>query len=649
MDLTPLYELRERLKAGALAGTDLVSEDFRLKRAVEAFAPLEAASPVFAKVGQLAKAVITPECADRAGALLDAITLADAVICTQGAVAVQGEIEPIAVQNWGTALTNAPYSVLSTLLDALTASGGGRYSFLLETHKQQPELFQDFRVKAAMVKALGAPYAELAQEVAGWLKECGPEILPLLQNGFDPKGKKEMVRRVTVMEAIAGAKANDFYLSQLEEAEKDVRAALIYALRHTQDNEEILLRMVKKERGNSKKMVYWALSQMNGDKVWEFWNEFFNKDAKEAAQYMILSKSSPASRLVSATLCKLLEPFEEQGKDAPLTQETALAIEHLLRVLAGKSGPEVCECFRRAAALEETLDRCVDGKKEKWLIPSPTYSFREDPEPFSEAVAVVMRYSLLLNPFPELEALAEELYQTYGAKYIPPAMTARFLNGTAQACYHWVEPLLEQKTILGKKTVRDFMDYVYYGLSAVYWQGKTQSFVLRGMQYEGVTETYIEREHELAQPLDERFYDLLMRCDMVQTDALLIQWLQPDQEELCAKLGKYFYDKAMIAMRKTDRTMYKDGRMYLDYLKRCHYPDCTGLLTQYCLSQKNVALWEIISNVNRLPGNNKARADETQRVYDLIEKGKIKAVNLDMEKLKDFISQLRNEETVSLT
>ena len=44
MDTTPIYELRARLRAAGIAGTSLLSEDFRLKRAYEAFKPLETAS-----------------------------------------------------------------------------------------------------------------------------------------------------------------------------------------------------------------------------------------------------------------------------------------------------------------------------------------------------------------------------------------------------------------------------------------------------------------------------------------------------------------------------------------------------------------------------------------------------------------------------
>lgn len=62
MDVKPVYELRERLRAAVIAGANLLSEDFRLRRALEAFKPLETASPVFAKVGQLTAQLLSPDC-----------------------------------------------------------------------------------------------------------------------------------------------------------------------------------------------------------------------------------------------------------------------------------------------------------------------------------------------------------------------------------------------------------------------------------------------------------------------------------------------------------------------------------------------------------------------------------------------------------
>ena len=97
MDITPIYDLRDRLRTAMIAGTSLLAEDFRLKRAVEAMAPLEKAAPVFAKVGELCRKLVAPDASaeGKEDLLLDAITLVDAVCCTQGAVGVAGEMEPL--------------------------------------------------------------------------------------------------------------------------------------------------------------------------------------------------------------------------------------------------------------------------------------------------------------------------------------------------------------------------------------------------------------------------------------------------------------------------------------------------------------------------------------------------------------------------
>ena len=156
MDITPVYELKARLRAVTIAGTNLLGEDFRLKRAAEAMQPLEAASPVFARIGELVRRLLEPGTEGKEGLLLETITLVDALLCTQGEVAVTEELSPLSVDNTGRVINNAPYSEVKAIVDALTNSGGGRYSYLTEMHQRKPELFDDYRIKPAMVKALGA-------------------------------------------------------------------------------------------------------------------------------------------------------------------------------------------------------------------------------------------------------------------------------------------------------------------------------------------------------------------------------------------------------------------------------------------------------------------------------------------------------------
>ena len=133
-------------------------------------------------------------------------------------------------------MSNVPYSTLNPLREALTTSGSGHYSFVQECHRNNPALFKDYRVRAAMVQALGASYGELADEVCDWLLEDGADVAPLLMRGFDPTGKKEMVRRVQIIDKWMGAAANDFYVKQLDEVTGEIRQNLILALRHSPEN-----------------------------------------------------------------------------------------------------------------------------------------------------------------------------------------------------------------------------------------------------------------------------------------------------------------------------------------------------------------------------------------------------------------------------
>ena len=120
MNLSAVYELRDRLETAAVAGMNLISEDFRLKRAVQQMEPYAKASPVFRKIYEMAQTLILPECQDRAGTLLDTLGLVDAVLCTQGILQTDGEIEELEpIPSGGDLYSPIPYSRL------LRASGEG--------------------------------------------------------------------------------------------------------------------------------------------------------------------------------------------------------------------------------------------------------------------------------------------------------------------------------------------------------------------------------------------------------------------------------------------------------------------------------------------------------------------------------------------
>lgn len=645
MDLSPLYDLRDRLRAGAIAGAALVLEDFRLKRALDALAPLEQASPVFAKLGQLTRALLDPGCTDRAGALLDALTLADAVLCTQGAVAAPGALEPVETANQGDAVTNAPYSVLSPLLEALTTSGSGKYSFVLDTHNARPELFADYRVKNAMVQALGAAYSELADKVAEWLSQEDASLLPMLQNGFDPKGKKDMVRRVQVMSAVAGAEANEYYLAQLPEAEKEVRAALIYALRLDEGNAEKLVELCKTEKGSCKKMAHWALAKLESPIAWDYWDKLAAKKPDQAAEYMTLAATEKASALVAGALGRWLAPYEADP-DTPLAAQEQQQLYTLFSALPGKSGPEICDCYRRMAALGTALDQ-KHYKNEAGqsiavqfrLLTTMQWNPREL-LPFSAAVPLVLQQSILYHPAPDLLALAEELAQTAEVSYAVPVLTAALLTKPAADVYELAKPVFHPSlSIFKKPEQRAGKRSLIAAFGLVKWDGDTQSQVLTSSFVDPALNgppRFVQRP--IREPLDRRLYDDLLG---MQEDVMWVLFgLIPENDrELCAYLGERLYRRALTLSNNCG---------YLAPLVRCGFTQCAGLAVRYFQSQRRINVWEVQRYFSQMPGDNAARVKELEQIIEMIKLNNKKFQTGSLIQLKQWLLDLKNAAPIAL-
>lgn len=626
MDLTPVYELRERLKTGAVAGTGLITEDFRLKRAVEAAAPLEKASPVLARIVQLSRQILSEDCEDRAGTLLDALTLVDALLCTQGAVEAAGTAEPMVSSSEAMEVytENVPYSVLFTLLDALHNSGGGRYSHVVSLHKEQPQLFRDYRVRAALVDALGASYAELADDAAGWLMEDGIQnrssfagIRFLLERGFDPKGKKEMARRVQVLEGVSGAEANDFYVKQLGAAKKEIRTALIHALRHSQENEELLLSLCHTETGNHKKMAHYALACMEGERAWAFFEELAAKKPLEAVTYLEASGQPKAAKLVSGVFLKALEDWKK-GSRKP-DKETEALFDACLAALSGKGGAEICDCYREAAAVKTVLDGAVKAEKDAkdarfaMLFSHPNH-VNYNRIPFSSAVQESLFLSLLIQPRKELAALAKELYGGYGAPYFPAAMAAALHEDTAAECLTLLQDFVEEKGIFGRRIRKDRAKTVAKALSAVQADG-AGGYVLQTV-YADPADLHRDRVRHPIHTVTEEMFGVLMGLEDVAADMLLAAWIQPDNEALCRRLASHFYIRALKEA---------DNRPYLEPLVQCRAQNCKGLAVHYFRGRgRAVNAWEISNYMEQLPGSAAAKAEEAGQVLLLLQSGSVK-------------------------
>ncbi len=623
MDLTPLYELRERLRAGAIAGAALAADDFRLARALEGLAPLEKASPVFAKLGQLARSVLAPDCQDRAGALLDAITLCDAVLTTQGAVAVPGELEALPPRAGGTALTNAPYSVVAPLVEALTTSGSGHYSTVVDTHETHPELFSDYRVRDALVKALGAKYAELADTAGQWLCQEDKSILPLLTQGFDPAGKKEMARRVQVIDTIAGGSLNDWYISQLEGAKKQVRVMLIYALRHCPENLELLLKLAKTEKYDNKDAARWALARIQNPGALPFWREMMEADLIENGRFFMASNSPAATALTAELLERELEDLLAPD-DAPWYTEKEKRLANLLYALVGKTGPAICDAYRKGAALGTKLDGSRAWKNGKGHINEQMFFQRPGGQkhPFSVALVEVLNQSIQWNPDPGLCALAEELYESYGGLWAGPAVCAALLTKGAEEAAAVGKKLLAPsllERLTGKEEKQLLMNLVFGELAGP--GGALPDFMRQGMDI--VRPAYRRLNNDpaglvkafwvdlyytpIAAPLDGWWYELMMRHRM---DQKLQYFIDKEDPALCQKIGEYFCRR--IKMGVLDMPL----QYAFSALTGCGWTQWKGLLLSYIQhTSQSVHYWEVRNILQYLPISSKEKGEELADIY----------------------------------
>ena len=641
MDTTPIYELRERLRAAAIAGTDLLSEDFRLRRAYETFQSLETASPVFAKVGQMTERLLSPDCQSPQGALLDTISLVDAVVCTLAAAEGKGEVEPLdsisMCENAANRIVNAPCSKVKALIEALTTSGSGNYLFVRDMHTFNPEIFSDYRVRYAMVQALGASYAELAEMVKVWLAEEGETIIPLLKKEFDPKGKKSMVRRVWLIEHIAGAAENDFYTEMLETATGEVRSALIETLRHEPSNINLLLDMQKTEKGKNKQLVLNMLAMMEDERCYGIFHELAEKkQPSEVFGYLLPSTTDCASRVI-VELCErqlsdlLAIPQAEWGSE---TADQRMGVfGQTIQALVGKHGEVVCAFYRRMLLQRDILGQISRRKPVIDVLEFPetvtrrvgwplgesrldalgNYSFptrckdfvRSKEFTWEVVIGRLMAQSLIVYPDEDLMKMVLELYEKdKNINFLTAAAVVKILG--EEDCTGWLD-----ESAAGQAEQNE-LERAFVCFS---WNRKIKSYVVDMRyqhRYDDCREAIFRKEQI---PHAREITDWMLAHRGGSTDAILNRWINTTDTEQCEKYGRYFYERASAIV---------DNEEYLRYMRNCGWKQCKGLGTDYAKTKvRSNGFWILNDYLHNLPGDAQAILEETSAVADLVRSGEV--------------------------
>ncbi len=597
MDIAPLYELKTRLRAAAIAGTSLISEDFRLKKAAEGFKALESASPVFKKISDLTASLLSEKYPDKPAVLLDTITLADSVICTLGTSNVSGELGELPAAETFSQIVNAPYSKLSALIDALTTSGGGQYNAFMEIKNNSPELFDDYRVKPLLVRGLGASYAELADEVSKIIRKMGRKMLPLLKKDFDPKGKKEMLRRIELIEQIGGADENAFYLEQLENAEKDIRKLLIYALRRDESNFDKLVELSKTEKGKMKKAALSAMLRFDRKEVAEFFEEIAKKKPAELPEILSKASSEWSSDLTARLIDKLL--VDDKGNKITLSQaadvnnvklKAKTSFWDLAEMLWGKWGAEIEKIYREF----DNKDK-IDKLDEK------------------------LGESILETNDEGLKELAFELNNSKATKgcYVFSEAITRLISKDDSS--EWFAEQIREAYKLREKNKQAVNNSgIIKVLRRISFEnGK---YYLRNACYDPISGGWITNSPiEITQSSKGAVADAMIQGPCWEYDYILTDWIDENDKEFCEKVGRHFCNQ----LRSFSVTKSSDILFWSNCVKRCGMTNVKNLAADF-FNNKNgrcSTLW-VKNFVQSIPGDNKYKLEEARSIIEIAHRKK---------------------------
>lgn len=568
MNITPVYELRTQLRAAAIAGTSLLSENFRLKKAMENFAPLSSTSPVFSKIYEMTGTLLQSGSPNQ---LLDTITLVDSVITTLGTVESAGAPEPLDLAESPAGIVEIPCSELSVVINAFTGVKGG-------TLNAPPEIFRDYRVMPYLKAALGMS-AGLADTAVDILINMGQPVLSMLKKDFDPKGKKEMQRRLHIIETIGGKDENAFYLEQIPHSEKDLRRLLIYCLRFDESNIELLIEFTKTEKGRIRDAAFCALGTMENDTC----RLYFEECAKNEPAYILgLMRNITTTWSGSLTARLINRILDEEGltlSQLPKANLKAkLAKETIATALYGKCGTEIEHLYRKFHPENDMMFLHIH---------------------LGDSIAVTRDESL--------RQLAIELNHTSKTKgrYFYAELIAKFLG--TEDCSAWLEEQL-QASCHGKNSAE-----LHNDLFTVmrFIRFKDDGYYLTQLYNDWINNDLVEVNAKIRQQIKIKtaITDLLIKYDKSFSDIALSHWIDPNDKEYCQKLGAYFCKKCVHSDRP---------EIQLRYIEKCGLQNIQSLALDYCKNHTKNKYYSlgIKEFLQSCPGDDNYKLAEAQSIID---------------------------------
>ena len=563
MNFEPLYELKNRLENVAVVGINLAKDDFRLKRAVEQLKEYSTAAKVFKQIYDMGNSLISTDDEDKCDLFLDLLALLDAVLCTQATTYSEAKPQEIkTIAKTKDFYKELHYSELSPLIYAFNETGGGRLNIITDSFKTNPEIMKDFRVKTYMIHGLSDKYSEIADRMVKELKKQGKEVIPLLKDGFDPQGKREMIYRLEIIASICKEEENDFYKYCIENGSKEMKENAISELKYSQDNIDYILDLIKTEKGTVKNKAYVSLLWMNDSRAEIEWDKFFKKKPFDN----IYSFQFTNQQWAIDYLNNFIGVYIEELKNKTLkTAEERRVVENEVA--------KIC-----SVSFNKEIDKKLDYYRE--LYPYNKYEVKR-----------ILSYYIVTQPNKEVTDLIKELSKKYEGEFLEQEFLISLLQNKPETTYKnfskfagvgkdekGIKKLFHtffanNKISKNKEEAKVQEDFrtLFNVIFHIHYDKENKEYILNWQNINDYSNTKIK-----LSDFDKKWYDLIFNIE----DDFYENWnyyssyhrdlknlYNPDIKGMKEKYGEFYYNIIL------SRVPYKEDIEFLNKLEWTDYKD----------------------------------------------------------------------------
>ena len=565
MNFEPLYELKNRLENVAVVGINLAKDDFRLKRAVEQVKEYSTVAKVFKQIYDMGQKLISTDDEDKCDLFLDLLALLDAVLCTQ-ATTYSGE-KPQEIKTIAKTkdfYKELHYSELSPLVYAFTENGGGRLFTIQNAVDNNSEIFDDFRLKSYMIKGLSDKYSEIVNLATKQLKKQRKEIIPLLKDGFSPRGGKEMFARLDIISYIAKEDENDFYKYCIENGSKEMKENAISVLKYSQDNIDYILDLIKTEKGTVKNKAYISLLWMNDSRAEKEWDKFFKKKPFDN----IYSFQFANQQWAIDYLNNFIGVYIEELKNKTLkTAEERRAVESEVA--------KIC-----SVSFNKEINKNLDYYRE--LYPYNKYEVKR-----------ILSYYIVTQPNKEVTDLVKELSKKYEGEFLEQEFLISLLQNKPETTYKnfskfagvgkdekGIKKLFnslfndnDKRVSKNKEEVKAREDFrtLFNVIFHIYYNEENKEYILNWQNINDYSNTKIK-----LSGFDKKWYDIIFELDNDHYESWnyyssyntgIKRLYNPDIKGLKERYGEFYYNLVL------SRIPYNEDIEFLNKLGWTNYKD----------------------------------------------------------------------------